>query len=67
MYLGAHNHGEKATEADFKAATNSHYELLEQFLESREKAQEAIIYSYTKHINGFAAILDEDEAIELSR
>jgi len=35
-------------------------------LDSNEKAQEAIFYSYTHHINGFAAILEEDEAAEIA-
>jgi hypothetical protein len=32
------------------------------FLYSREKAKEAMIYSYNKHINGFAALLEEEQA-----
>ncbi|GAU33082.1 hypothetical protein TSUD_227410, partial [Trifolium subterraneum] len=32
-----------------------------------EKAKEAILYSYNKNINGFAAILDEDEAAEVAK
>uniref|UniRef100_A0A2N9EIW9 Subtilisin-like protease fibronectin type-III domain-containing protein n=1 Tax=Fagus sylvatica TaxID=28930 RepID=A0A2N9EIW9_FAGSY len=31
-----------------------------------EKAKESIIYSYTRHINGFAAMLDEKEAAEIA-
>lgn len=33
---------------------------------SKEKAKDAIYYSYTKEINGFAANMDENEANELS-
>lgn len=33
---------------------------------STEKAQEAIFYSYKRYINGFAAILNEDEAANVS-
>lgn len=33
---------------------------------SKEKARDAIFYSYTKEINGFAANMDENEANELS-
>ena len=36
------------------------------FLTSTLKAKEAIIYSYTRHINGFAAMLDEKEAVEIA-
>lgn len=36
------------------------------FIHSTEKAKEAIFYSYNKYINGFAAILDEDEAKEIA-
>jgi hypothetical protein len=32
------------------------------FFYSREKAKEAMIYSYNKHINGFAALLEEEQA-----
>jgi hypothetical protein len=33
---------------------------------SEEKAQDAIFYSYTKYINGFAATLEEEDAMEIS-
>ncbi|XVF04049.1 hypothetical protein REPUB_Repub05bG0047500 [Reevesia pubescens] len=33
----------------------------------KEKAEEAIFYSYKRHINGFAAILEEDEAAEIAK
>lgn len=33
---------------------------------SRERARDAIFYSYTKHINGFAAHLDHDLALAIS-
>lgn len=33
---------------------------------SKEKAREAIFYSYTKHINGFAANLDAAAAAEIA-
>jgi len=32
--------------------------------DSEEKAKEAVIYSYNRHINGFAALLEEEEAAE---
>ena len=34
-------------------------------MHSTVKAKDAIIYSYTRHINGFAAMLDEKEAAEI--
>ena len=30
------------------------------------KAKDAIFYSYTRHINGFAAMLEEEEAAEIA-
>ncbi|RWW18658.1 hypothetical protein GW17_00017344 [Ensete ventricosum] len=33
---------------------------------NHKKAQDAIFYSYTKYINGFAADLEEEEAMEMS-
>ena len=36
------------------------------FLHSAVKAKDAIIYSYTRHINGFAEMLDEKEAAEIA-
>jgi len=35
-------------------------------IHSHEKAKEAIIYSYNKHINGFAAELEEEEAADIA-
>lgn len=35
------------------------------YFHSHEKAKEAVIYSYNKHINGFAALLEEEEASEI--
>ncbi|KAK3427434.1 hypothetical protein EUGRSUZ_F03664 [Eucalyptus grandis] len=67
VYLGSHAHGPEPTAADFESVTDSHYDLLGSYLGSNEKAQEAIFYSYTHHINGFAAILEEDEAAEIAK
>jgi len=36
------------------------------FFRSHEKAKEVVIYSYNKHINGFAALLEEEEASEIA-
>ncbi|XP_045798481.1 subtilisin-like protease Glyma18g48580 [Trifolium pratense] len=67
VYLGAHSHGPHPTSVELDIATNSHYDLLSSTLGSREKAKEAIIYSYNKHINGFAALLEEEEAADISK
>lgn len=40
--------------------------LLQSLLDSKEKAKEKIFYSYTNNINGFAALLEEEEASALA-
>ncbi|KAI6690756.1 hypothetical protein NL676_027584 [Syzygium grande] len=67
MMWSSHAHGPELTAADIESVTNSHYDLLGSYLGSNENAQEAIFYSYTHHINGFAAILEEDEASEIAK
>ncbi|KAL5058717.1 hypothetical protein RYX36_030321 [Vicia faba] len=67
VYLGAHSHGPNPTSLQLEIATNSHYDLLSSTLGSEEKAKEAIIYSYNKHINGFAALLEEDQAADIAK
>ncbi|PIN25611.1 Cucumisin [Handroanthus impetiginosus] len=67
VYLGAHSHGEQVTSSDYDRVTESHYEFLESFLGSPDKAKEAIFYSYTRHINGFAATLEDEEALKISK
>ncbi|XP_028791009.1 subtilisin-like protease Glyma18g48580 [Neltuma alba] len=67
VYLGSHSHGPKPSSADMDFATSSHYELLASVLGSHERAKEAIFYSYNRHINGFAALLEEDEAAEIKK
>nr|CAB3445999.1 unnamed protein product [Digitaria exilis] len=75
VYLGQHEHGAAlgthgaeelaALERD---AADAHYDLLAGVLGGdKEKAKEAIFYSYTKHINGFAANLDAATAAEIAR
>ncbi|OIV98709.1 hypothetical protein TanjilG_24880 [Lupinus angustifolius] len=66
-YLGAHPHGSTPSTIDLETATDSHYNLLASILGSHEKAKEAIIYSYNIHINGFAALLEEQEAQDLAK
>ncbi|KAL5058715.1 hypothetical protein RYX36_030319 [Vicia faba] len=67
VYLGAHSHGSTPSTADLEIVTTSHYDLLASILGSEENAKEAIIYSYNKQINGFAAILEEEEAAQIAK
>ncbi|XP_027926878.1 subtilisin-like protease Glyma18g48580 [Vigna unguiculata] len=67
VYLGAHSHGPNPSSVDLQTATHSHYDLLGSILGSHEKAKEAIIYSYNKHVNGFAASLEEEEAAVIAK
>ncbi|KAJ4799204.1 Subtilisin-like protease family protein [Rhynchospora pubera] len=46
---------------------NSHFELLGSILGTRKAAQDAIFYSYTHNINGFAAKLDKETADKISK
>ncbi|XP_019413278.1 PREDICTED: subtilisin-like protease SBT5.4 [Lupinus angustifolius] len=61
VYLGSHSFGQNA-----ESVANSHYDLLGPYVGGIEKAKEAIFYSYNRHVNGFAAILDEDEAAKIA-
>ncbi|KAI4305580.1 hypothetical protein L6164_028940 [Bauhinia variegata] len=67
VYLGAHNHHPELSSIDFHQVTDSHYEFLGSFLGSSERAKDSIFYSYTRHINGFAANLEEAEAAEIAK
>ncbi|CAN6204801.1 unnamed protein product [Urochloa humidicola] len=69
VYLGGHSHGPggAALASNRERARRSHHELLGSVLRSEARARDAIFYSYTRYINGFAATLEEDEAAELSR
>ncbi|XP_022716660.1 subtilisin-like protease SBT5.4 [Durio zibethinus] len=66
VYLGGHNHGLEPTSVDLDHVINSHYELLASLVGSTDTAKEKIFYSYTRNINGFAAILDEEEAAQIA-
>ncbi|KAA8537257.1 hypothetical protein F0562_027056 [Nyssa sinensis] len=66
VYLGGHSHGHRTTTADRHRETDFHYEFLGSFLGSKEKAKDVIFYSYNRHINGFAATIDEEHAAEIS-
>ncbi|KAJ1398076.1 Peptidase S8/S53 domain [Sesbania bispinosa] len=67
VYLGSHSFGPNPTSVDLESVTNSHYDLLGSFIGSTEKAKEAIFYSYNRYINGFAAVLDDDEAEKIAK
>ncbi|CAD6247665.1 unnamed protein product [Miscanthus lutarioriparius] len=75
VYLGQHahgaalgTHGAEELQALERGAAEAHYDLLAGvFGGDKEKAREAIFYSYTKHINGFAANLDAAAAAEIAR
>ncbi|XP_027347006.1 subtilisin-like protease SBT5.3 [Abrus precatorius] len=67
VYLGAHSHGPDLSSLDFNRVTQSHYEFLGSFLGSSNSAKESIFYSYTRHINGFAATLEEKVAAEIAK
>ncbi|KAF6995795.1 hypothetical protein CFC21_012238 [Triticum aestivum] len=69
VYLGFHSHGREgaALASNQERAKNSHYQFLGSVLGSEEKAQDAIFYSYTRYINGFAATLEEEDAMQISK
>ncbi|KAL0008732.1 hypothetical protein SO802_010234 [Lithocarpus litseifolius] len=67
VYLGAHSHGPELSSVDINRITESHYEFLGSFLASLDVAKESIFYSYTRHINGFAATLDDQVAAEIAK
>ncbi|RHN67469.1 putative cucumisin [Medicago truncatula] len=67
VYIGSHSHGPNPSASDLQSATDSHYNLLGSHLGSHEKAKEAIFYSYNKHINGFAAVLEVEEAAKIAK
>ncbi|KAI5406626.1 subtilisin-like protease SBT5.3 [Lathyrus oleraceus] len=68
VYLGGHLHDSNSSSVEFNRASDSHYEFLESFLKSSsDTAKDSIFYSYTRHINGFAAILEEQVAAEIAK
>ncbi|KAF0900242.1 hypothetical protein E2562_029752 [Oryza meyeriana var. granulata] len=67
VYLGSHAYGRDASMEEHARATQSHHELLGSVLGSKQMAKDAILYSYTKNINGFAAHLEEEVAAQISR
>lgn len=67
VYLGSHSHGPEPSSLNINRITESHYEFLGSFLGSHDVAKESIFYSYTRHINGFAATLDDEVAVEIAK
>ncbi|XP_058197603.1 subtilisin-like protease SBT5.4 [Rhododendron vialii] len=70
VYMGAHSNSPLvAASATVSPGVHNetHCQFLASFLGSTEKAEEAMFYSYTKDINGFAATLDEAEAAEIAK
>ncbi|KAJ0791659.1 putative cucumisin [Helianthus annuus] len=61
VYLGGINQ-----ELEASQIKDSHFEFLGSILGSKERVDEALIYSYNKQFNGFAAILDEEDAAKLA-
>ncbi|XP_042520485.1 subtilisin-like protease SBT5.4 [Macadamia integrifolia] len=66
VYMGSHSHGPEISQADLDLAANSHYQFLGEFVGGADQAKESIFYSYTRHINGFAATLEEEKAAEIA-
>jgi len=62
VYLG----GQHDESLEHELVADSHHGLLGSILGSKETAKEAIFYSYTRSINGFAATLEEKHAHALS-
>ncbi|KAG6790866.1 hypothetical protein POTOM_007035 [Populus tomentosa] len=54
------------TTLDVKAMTKSHFDMLGTYLDSKEKVEDQMLYSYTRCINGFSAVLDEAQVAALN-
>eukprot|EP00253_Pinus_taeda_P006227 PITA_06227 len=63
VYLG----GQQDENLESELVAQSHHQLLGSVLASEEAAKDNIFYSYTRSLNGFAATLDEDQAVALSK
>nr|GLL29432.1 subtilisin-like protease SBT5.3 [Ipomoea trifida]GMD03544.1 subtilisin-like protease SBT5.3 [Ipomoea batatas] len=53
VYLGGHSHGKQVSSVDIERVKYSHHQLLGSYL--------------GRHINGFAAMLEEEEAAEIAK
>ncbi|KAI4374829.1 hypothetical protein MLD38_012776 [Melastoma candidum] len=67
VYLGPQENGRRISPQDIADVQNSHYDLMGSHMESNERAKQSIIYSYTRFINGFAAVMDETQAEEIAK
>ncbi|CAA0396037.1 unnamed protein product [Arabidopsis thaliana] len=60
VYLGEREHD------DPELVTASHHQMLESLLQSKEDAQNSLIYSYQHGFSGFAALLTSSQAKKIS-
>ncbi|KAI4311838.1 hypothetical protein MLD38_036701 [Melastoma candidum] len=67
VYLGLHVHGPDVTDEELDRVTDFHHEFLGSFIGGREEARKAIFCSYRRHINGFAAVIEDSDAAAISR
>ncbi|XP_010443761.1 PREDICTED: subtilisin-like protease SBT5.4 [Camelina sativa] len=67
VYFGSHAYPTQLASVHLDGVAHSHRTFLASFVGSHQNAQEAIFYSYKRHINGFAAVLDETEAAEIAK
>ncbi|KAI3829451.1 hypothetical protein L1987_03575 [Smallanthus sonchifolius] len=61
VYLGGLDQQYEASQIQ-----DSHFEFLGSILGSKERVDEAMIYSYNKQFNGFAALLDDEDAAKIA-
>ncbi|CAL1352057.1 unnamed protein product [Linum trigynum] len=67
VYLRRDLLGSSTEELGGDEMSHTYHHLLASCMESKEKAREAIFYSYSGIINGFAATLEDDELEQLER
>ncbi|KAF8054516.1 hypothetical protein N665_1327s0002 [Sinapis alba] len=68
VYLGSHAHPpHHISHAHLDRVAHSHRTFLASFLGSHQRAEDAIFYSYNRHVNGFAAVLDDNAAEEIAK
>ncbi|KAF3321463.1 subtilisin-like protease SBT5.3 [Carex littledalei] len=69
VYLGEPPHLLAGSNRALQYATvaKTHFKLLGSILGTLKAAENAILYSYTQQINGFAAIIDEETANKISK